>query len=450
LSTLAVLPLENRTGDESQDGFVDGMTDDLIASLARLGGPRVTSVSSVFKYKRTDKPVAQIARELGVSGIVRGSVTRFGGKLQVKAQLLDAANEKTVWADSFERDSREVAALRGDVAQAIARQLGVAGGREEKTEIGSLPKIAPEAYEAYVRGRYYWNQGKFPDAVQHFQKALNAEPAYPAAWAGLAAAYAFQPYIGMMAPREAFPKAKAAALKALELAPELAEPHAVLAYSHMYYDYDFPAAEAEFKRALAADPNSVIARQAYSIYLAAMLRPDEARAQIEKALELDPLSAVVATWVGFELYYERKYDEAIRTLQEVVAANPQSYARFWLGRSYQALRRYEEAVPLFEAVGEKGALGHLYGVWGKRAEAEKMLREQEKEARQPEFFAFYDGALTSLGLGDKDRTMQWLDKCYAARVPYLVWLLRDPRWDTMRSDPRFTELLKKIGFPQVA
>ena len=300
IQSLAVLPLVNRTGDKSQDDFVDGMTDDLINSLAHLGGPRVTSVTSAMSYKGTDKPISQIARELDVGAIVKGSVTRLGGKIQVKAQLIDASTEKQVWADGFERNPQEVAALRSDVAQAIARQVGIAGGREERAELGSPRNLSRDAYDSYVRGRFFLNQGDFARAVEQFQKALNAEPAYPAAWSGLAAAYALQPLIDLMAPKEAFPKAKAAALKALELAPELSEPHAVLGYIHMYYDYDFPAAEAEFKRAIEADPNAGMARHLYSRYLTAMLRPAEARVQIEKARQLDPLSGAVAADMGFE------------------------------------------------------------------------------------------------------------------------------------------------------
>jgi TolB-like protein/Tfp pilus assembly protein PilF len=447
-----VLPLANRTGDDSQNEFVDGMTDDLISSLAHLGGPRVTSVTSAMKYRNKEMPIAQIARELDVGAIVEGSVTHLGGKIQVKAQLIDASTEKQVWADGFERDPQEMAALRSEVAKAIARQLGIAAGREERADLGSPRNLSRDAYDASVRGRYFLNALEFPKAVAHFQKALNAEPAYPAAWSGLAAAYALQPYVDQMAPKEAFPKAKAAALKALELAPELSEPHAVLGYIHMYYDYDFPAAEAEFKRALAADPNSGTARHLYSRYLTAMLRPAEARVEIEKARELDPLSSAVAADMGFELYYARDYDEAIRALKEAIAGSPKGWAgHFWLGRTYQAQKRYDEALVEYETIHlADGSAAHLYAAVGRRAEAEKILRQLEKEAQEPGFFRFYEGALASLGLGDKDRTMQWLEKCYAARVPFLVWLLRDPRWDPMRSDSRFMELLRRIGFPQVA
>ena len=446
--SLAVLPLANLTGDAKQEALVDGITDELISALARMGGPRVTSRISARKYKDTTKALPEIARELNVEGIVKGSVTRAGDRLQVKAELINASTDKHLWADSFERGAPEVAALHTDVAQAIARQMGIAPARQERANLGTPRTIPPEAYEAYVRGRFFWDQREFGKAVEHFQKALDAEPAYPAAYAGLAAAFALQGYQSELAPKDAFPKAKAAALKALELTPELSEGHAALGYVHTYHDYDFPAAEAEFKRAIAADPNSEMARHFYSIFLAAMLRPAEARVQIEKARELDPLSGFVASDMGFELYYDRKYDEAVKVLQEAIAANPKSYAHFWLGRTYQAQKKYEAAVPEYKLVGEVGALGHLYGIWSKRAEAEKILREIAEADRKPGYHSPYNGALTTLGLGNKDKTMEWLDRCYEERTPYLVWLLRDPRWDPMRSDPRFTELLRKIGFPQ--
>ena len=337
------------------------------------------------------------------------------------------------------------------MAQAVAYQVGIAPSRKERASLGTPRTVPQAAFDEYVRGRYFWGQRDFSKAAEHFQKAIDIEPAYPAAYASLGAVYGLAVYQGLIPPNEGFPKAKAAALKALELAPELADAHAALGYAHAYHDYDFPAAEAEFKRAIAADPNSEMARHFYSIFLAAMLRPAEARVQIEKALEIDPLSSFVVSDMGFELYYDRKYTEALKPLQEAIAANPKSFAHFWLGRTYQALGRYAEAEAEYKIVGEVGALGHLYGIWGKKAEAEKVLHAIENADRgQPGYRGPYDGALTWLGLGDKDKTMEWLGKCYEDRAPFLVWLLRDPRWDPMRSDPRFIDLLKRIGFPQVA
>ena len=440
----------NLTGDSKQDDVVDGMTGELSTALARLDGPRVISPLSAMKYKDTKKSLAQIARELHVDGIVKGSVTRVGGKVQVKAQLINASTTKDLWADSFEREAPDVAALQSDVARAIAQQVGIEPRPPDRASLGTSHKIAPAAYEEYVRGRYYWNQRKFDQAVEHFQKAIDLEPVYPEAYAGLGAAYALLGYEDKLAPKEAFGKARAAALKALELEPELAEAHAALGYIHTYHDYDFPAGEAEFKRAIAADPNSSMARHFYSIFLTAMLRPAEARVQIEKARDFDPLSDFIVTDMGFQLYYDRKYDEAEKVLKEALATNPESGARVWLGRTYQAEGRYAEAAREYLKVKSIGTLGHFYGISGKRIEAERVLTAIDEDARKPGFHSPYNAALTYLGMGEKDKAMELLDSCYDLRSPRVIWLLRDPRWDPMRSDPRFIELLKKIGFPQVA
>ena len=425
------------------------MTDELSTALARLNGPRVTAPLSAMMYKRSTKSPAQIARELRVDGVVKGSVTRVGGKLQVKAQLINASTSEDLWADSFEREASDAAALEGDLTKAIAKQLGIALRSPDRADVVTSRKVAPAAYDEYVRGRYYWNQRKFDQAVEHFQKAIDSEPVYPEAYAGLSAAYALLGYDDKLAPSEAFGKARAAAQKALELAPELAEAHAALGYIHTYHDYDFPAGEAEFKRAIAAAPNSSMARHFYSIYLAAMLRPAEARVQIEKAREFDPLSDVIVSDMGFQLYYDRKYDEAERELKEALSRNAESGAHLFLGRTYQAQGRYAEAAEEYVKVKAVGTLGHFYGVSGQRKEAEKVLERIDEDARKPGFHSPYNAALVYLGLGNKDKAMELLDRCYDLRSPRVIWLLRDPRWDPMRSDPRFIDLLKRIGFPQV-
>jgi TolB-like protein/Tfp pilus assembly protein PilF len=451
IRSLAVLPLQNLSGDASQEIFADGMTEELITSLARIEGLGVTSRTSVMTFKGTKKTLPQIARELGVDAIVEGSVSRAEGKIHVTAQLIEANSDKHLWGQTYERDLHDVLAVEGEIAQGIAKVVRGELTPQEQARLGTSRRIPPDAHDAYVRGRYFYNQREWGKAVEQFQAALNSEPTYAAAYAGLAAAYALQGYQNELSPRDSFPKAKAAALKALDLETGLAEAHAVLGYVHMYFDWDFPAAEAEFKRAIAANPNSEQAHHFYSIFLTALLRPAEARVQIERARELDPLSGFVASDMGFELYYDRKYDEAEKQLKEALAMNPKSFARFWLGRTYQAQKNYEAAVPAYEAVGELGALGHLYAIQGKRAEAEKVLARLATMAREAPskgtYVTPYDATLVYLGLGDRDKTIEWLNKCVDERTNWLVWLWRDPRWDPMRSDPRFTEILRRVGFP---
>ena len=314
IRSLAVLPLQNLSGDASQEYFADGMTEELITSLARIEGLGVTSRTSIMGFKGTKKKLPEIARELGVDAVVEGSVFRAEGKVRVTAQLIEASSDKHLWAQTYERDLRDVLALEGEISQGIAKVIRGELAPQEQARLATSRQIPPDAHDAYVRGRYSYNQRELAKAVEQFQLALNAEPTYAAAYAGLAAAYALRGYQNELSPRDSFPKAKAAALKALDLEPGLAEAHAVLGYVHTYFDWDFPAADAEFKRAIAANPNSAQARHFYSVFLTALLRPAEARVQIERARELDPLSVLIASDMGFELYYDRKYDEAAKQL----------------------------------------------------------------------------------------------------------------------------------------
>jgi TolB-like protein/Tfp pilus assembly protein PilF len=449
IESLAVLPLANLSGDPQQDYFADGMTEQIIANLARLKDLRVISRTSAMSYKGTKKRLPEIARELNVDAIVDGSVARVGSRVKVSAELIQASSDRNLWADSYERDVRDILALQGEIAQAIARKISIELSPEDRAHLQGGRKIDPEAYEAYVKGRYYYNQRDLKSAVPQFQRALDLEPTYAPAYAGLADSYSQIAYLNIVDPRDAFPKAKAAAQKALELDSALAAPHASLGFIHMYFDWDFAAAESEFKRAIALDPNSVPAHHYYSVYLTAMLRPDEARRQIQSAHTLDPLSVLVSTDMGFELYYDRRYDEAIKSLRDAIEMSSKApRSHFWLGRAYQAQGRYEEAIAEYKAEvsGAEDALGHLYGILGRRAQAERILADMRREAAES-YVSPYDFTLVYLGLGEREETLSWLKRCVEGRVNWLVWLLKDPRWDPMRSEPRFQEIVRMVGFP---
>jgi serine/threonine protein kinase/Tfp pilus assembly protein PilF len=368
IGSLAVLPLANLSGNPQEDYFADGMTEQIIANLARLKDLRVISRTSSMSYKGTKKRLPEIARELKVDAVVEGSVTRSGNRVQVRAELIQASNDRNLWADSYERDVREVLALQGEIARAIARKISVELTPEDRARLEGVRKIDPEAYEAYVRGRYYYEKRDLKSALPQFQRALDLEPTYAAAYAGLADSYSQIGYTNGLDPKDAFPKAKAAAQKALELDASLAAPHASLGFIHMYYDWDFAAAESEFQRAIALDENLVTAHHQYSIYLAAMIRPEESRREIEKAHELDPLSVLVSTDMGFELYYDRRYEEATRALKDALSMNPNAPTpHFWLARVYQAQGRFDDAVAEFKTAGPSvlqwppafAGLGHL-------------------------------------------------------------------------------------------
>ncbi len=457
IRSLAVLPLQNLSGDPNQEYFADGMTEELIASLARFSGLRVTSRTSVMSYRDTKKRLPEIARELGVDAVVEGSVSRADGKVRVTAQLIEAASDKHLWAQTYERDLHDVLDLESEIAQAIAR-----AGRLELTlpEISQLAKtrrVDPAAFEAYVKGRYFWNKRdgeNLKKAIGFFQQALDVDPAYAVAYSGVADSYTQLGYLSLVAPREVFPKAREAAGKALELEASLAEPHASLAYVKFYFDWDWPGAEREFQRAIELNPNYATAHDWYAYLLTATGRLPEARAQIKRAHELDPLSVPIESDMGFLLHYSYEQDRAAEELRKALEMNPQyPPAHLFLGRVYQAKGLYEQAIaeyqatgPLKEWVPTVAAIGYVYGVMGKRREALQVLSNLEARSKK-EYVTAYGVALVYAALGDKDQAFAWLEKGVQERTHWLVWLERDLRWEPIRSDPRFEALIKRVGFP---
>jgi tetratricopeptide (TPR) repeat protein len=372
--------------------------------------------------------------------------------------LIDVASNAHLWSERYERDVRDVLVLQHEIATQVARTVAVELSSDDHTRLGSGREVNPEAFDAYVRGRYYWNKrgpGDLDRAVQEFRHAIDVQPTYAAAYAGLADAYAQIGYLSRVPPREVFPKAKAAAQKAIELAPDLAEPHASLGYVHLYFDWDFTGAEREYTRALALNTSSVTAHHGYSILLTALLRPDEARREIELARALDPLSPLVATDVGFQMYYDRRYVEARAALQDAIATNPKGpQAHFWLARTYQAQGQYDAAVAEYQSAGPGvtawppalAGLGHLYATMGRHADAMNVLAELDKIATR-EYVTPYSRALVYLGLRDREQTLAWLQRSYDERANWMVWLLKDPRWDPMRGDATFEQIVERVGFP---
>ena len=461
VTSIAVLPFVNDSGDAAQEFVADGVTEQLIGDLARIPALRVVSRTSAMTYKGSRKPLRQIAQELNVTDVVEGSVSRIGTRVAVAADLIKASTETHVWSDRYERDMRDILSLQREIAEQVGRKVAAKLTPEDLQRLQNRRQIDPEAFESYVRGRYYWNKRGEADltrAVDEFNHAIDVDPTYAAAYAGLADAYSQMGYLGTLPFRDAFPKAKAAANRALELDADRGEPHASLGYIHLYFDWDFAGAEREFKRAIALDPNTVTARHSYSILLTAALRPEEARQQIEAAHGLDPFSVLVSTDMGFEEYYERQYAEAITSLQDAIKRYPQApLPHFWLARTYQAEGRFDEAIAEFERGGPALAslpalfagLGHLYAISGRRADALKVLDTMDAMASQ-RFVTAYARALVYLGLGDKNQTIEWLQRSYDERAAWMVWLLKDPRWDPMRGDTRFEAIVDRVGFPREA
>jgi eukaryotic-like serine/threonine-protein kinase len=457
IRSLAVLPLRNLSGDPTQEYFADGMTEELIAGLARISELRITSRTSVMSYRDTKKRLPEIARELGVEAVVEGSVTREDGKVRVTVQLIEASSDKHLWAQTYEREMRDVLTLESEMAQAIAR-----AGRLELTppvldQLAKPRRVDPAAFEAYVKGRYFWNKRggeNLKKAIGFFQQALDVDPAYAVAYSGIADSYTQIGYASLAAPKEVFPKARAAAEKALELDARLAEPHASLAYVKFYFDWDWAGSEREFQRAIELNSNYATAHDWYAYLLTATGRLTEARAEIQRAQKLDPISVAIESDMGFLLHYSYEQDQAAEELRKALEMNPQfPLAHLFLGRVYQAKGLYDQAIseyratgPLREWVPTVAGIGYVYGIQGKRQEALQVLSNLEARSKK-EYVTAYAVALVHAALRDKDRAFAWLEKGIEERTHWLVWLKRDLRWEPIRSDPRFPEMVRRVGLP---
>ena len=455
VGSLAVIPLENLSGDKNQEYFADGMTDELITDLAKIGNLRVISRTSVMRFKGTRKPLPEIAKELGVDAIVEGTVERVGNRVRIRAQLIHAADDRHLWADSFEREIQDVLSLQGEVASSIARQVQ---GRLAPGPRGEIRSVIPAAYETYLRGRYAWNrrgEAALLEGIEHFKQAISLDPTYAAAYSGMADSYTALGYLSYLPPKEAFPQARTAALKALEIEPDLAEPHASLAYVYLYYDWDWAKSEIEFKRAIELNPNYATAHDWYTYYLVAMSRTNEAETQIHRALELDPLSLQINADIGFQLCYARRYDEAVESLKKTLQMDSKvPLAHLWLGRTYQQKQMFGEAIAEYNATNERlpdwpvtlASIGYVQGITGRTQEARAMIRKMD-ELRKTKYVTPYAVALIYAGMGDKDRAIEWLEKAYNDRANWMVWLGLDPRWDPLRNDPRFQDIFRRVGVP---
>jgi TolB-like protein/DNA-binding winged helix-turn-helix (wHTH) protein/Tfp pilus assembly protein PilF len=456
--SIAVLPLKNLSGNSADEYFADGMTDELITNLAKISALRVSSYTSVSKYKTTSKSLPQIAQELQVDGIVEGSVVRSGDQIRITAQLIYAPRDQHLWAEEYQRYVRDVLYLQREVAGDIAQQVRVTLTPNERKRLATAGAVDPAAYESYLRGRSFWNQrteASLLKAIDQFNKAIEVDAEYAPAYSGLADCYTTLGYLSYLDPLDAFPRARDAATKALELDSSLAEAHTSLAYYDLYHAWNWVEAENEFKKAIELNPNYATAHDWYSYYLMAMGRFDEAWREVNRAHELDPLSVTVSTDIGFNYFYRRNYDEAINQLRTTLSLSPKfPLAHLWLGRAYQQKKMYAEAVDEFNKTDAAlpgwvvtiAGMGNAYGEWGHKVEAEQVLVRLNEMARA-KYVTPYGIALVYAGLGDKNEAFVWLNKAVEGRSHWLVWLNRDPRWDRLRSDSRFDELKKRVALP---
>src|SRR5271170_4793467 len=458
IRSLAVLPLDNLSGDAAQNYFADGMTDELITDLAQISALRVISRTSVMVYKGARKPLPQIARELNVDAVVEGTVLRSGDQVRITAQLIEASTDKHLWSQSYEGELRDTLGLQKRVASAIADQIRINLTPREEAALKSVKVVNPEAYESYLKGRYFWNKRTADGlkvALAYFKQAIEEDPKYAQAYSGLADTYALLGdwQYAVMTPKEAFPQAKAAAIKALELDSTLGEAHNSLAFVLDGFDWDFDSAGKEFQRAIELNPGYATAHHWYAWHVSLLGRYDEAIAEMRKAQNLDPLSLIINADLAEVLVLAHSYDESIQQSRKTIEMDPNfALAHNQLAQAYlqkhmndEALAELQKAAQLSgESPTVMANLARAYVASGKRNEAVKLLGDLKKRSN-PGYSNASEIAVIYASLGDTDQAMNWLEKGYDERFNPGV-LLR-PGFDPLRSDPRFQNLVRRIGLP---
>ncbi len=456
IRSLAVLPLANLSGDPDQDYFVDGMTDALRQHLEGIGALRVISRTSSIHYRGSGKPLPDVVHELKVDAVVEGSVLRSGDRVRITVELVQAVPERRLWGSSYDGDLKDIFALQSHIARQIADEIRVTLTVPDQARLARVRAANPDAYLAYSKGRFFWNKRTEEDlkkAIGHFQQAVEKDSKYALAYDGLADCWVGLGWYGYLAPSETFPHAKAAVIKALSLDDSLAEAHTSLAFVSLYFDRDWARAEREFRRAIDLNPNYANGHHWYAEFLSLVGRHDPAIAESERARELDPLSNIINTWVGSRYFFARQYDKALEQYRNAVEMDPTFVpAHLVLGQAYEqkgmlheAIAEIERAVRLSSASSVYVAsLAHAYGVAGRRTEALKLLEDLQKLADR-RFVSSYDLALAHLGLGDTAKSFVLLHRAIEERSPRVAFLGVEPRFDGLRADARFRELMREVG-----
>ena len=450
---IAVLPLKNLSAEPDNDYFVDGLTDEIIRNLAVIKGLEVRSRTSSFAFKDKARNLREVGEQLGVNFIVEGSIMRSGSRLRINAQLVQVAGDVTLWTERFDRELKDVFAIQDEISLAIVDKLRLTLGRGQRRH-----DISFDAYEAYLRGRYFWNQRSaegLRKAIEHFQAAVQLDPEYADAYAAIAGAYGPLGYFGYLPPMEALAGMRAAVTRALAIDEDLAEAHAARALLLAVHEWRLAEAEPAFRRALALNPDDATARNWYAQYLSATGRHDEALAESRRAIELDPLSLVVNSGLGRRLYWARRFDEAIAQCRKTLELDPAYFqARACLALAYAQRGAHEQAVRELERDGSGRArspvvladLGYVYARAGRSNDARAVIRELTNRSTR-EYVSPYALALVYAGLGENDRALEWLERAGEERSPRLVFLGVEPAFDGLSGDPRFAALRKKLGLP---
>ena len=461
ITSVAVLPLKNLSGDPAQDYFAEGMTEALITELGKISSLQVLSYQSVIGYRQTAKPLPEIARELKVDALLEGAALRSGDRVRVTANLVQVGPERHLWAESYEFDPRDILAAQGEVARAVARQIRVRLTPQEQARLTTSRRVDPEAYEAYLLGRAYSSKARtrtsWTRAKEYFEKAIAKDPAYAHAYASLAELYMRPEGSPTRDPGDLRLQARRWAEKALELDDALAEAHTVLARVAAQQEWDWASAEREYRRALELNPGNPLARIWYSQYLYAMQRFEEAVAQAKHAQRLDPVSPLINTWAGAAYFFAGRVEEAMASWQKALELDPgYSDASLVLARAYvklgmnqQAIAELQKALIFNEGAPlVLGALAHAYARAGQREEALKLVGELKRiEAEERGFVPPFGIIWAYAGLGDEEQAFAWLERSYRERRDRMVWLNVDPLLDPLRSDPRFHDLVRRVGLP---
>ena len=455
--SLAVLPLENLLRDPEQEYFADGLTEALITNLAKISSLRVVSRTTAMHYKGVRRPLPEIARELGVDKIVEGTVLRSGERVRISAQLINAVTDTHLWAEEYERDLRDILTLQSEVARAIANAIRVTLTPTEESQLNETRRVNPEAYEAYLKGRYYWDkrrQDSVKKGAQYFKLAIEKDSTYAAAYAGLADSAGAAGFWGFASPEETYAKAKAAAQKSLDI-EETAEAHTSLGFALLHYDWNFAEAEKQFQRAIDLNRNYATAHQWYAHHQTYLGRVGRALEEADQALKLDPLSMIINTTYAGVFWLSREWDCAIENCQKGLELDPGFAPMHWmLANVYQGKGMLDEAIcerktavelavgaPVFIA-----ALGDTYAAAGLRDKAFEIL-EQLREISKQQYVMAYWIALIHSSLKQRDEAFAWLERAYQEHSASLAFTKMDPRLDYLRSDPRFQDLMRRMNFP---
>jgi eukaryotic-like serine/threonine-protein kinase len=461
--SLAVLPLENLSPGPDEDYFADGMTDALITTLAQLRALRVISRTSIMRYKGARQPLPEIAQALNVDAIVEGTVLRSNGRVRISTQLIHAATDTHLWSKQYETDLRDVLTLQSDVARAIADEIQVQLSPQQKSRLAGSRRVDPVAYESFLKGRHFWYR-RSPDAlkkaVEYLQQAIDLDPSHALAHAGLADAYVSLGWdlFGLSSPADNYPKAKRAAQKALEIDPNCAEAHAALGCVAAQFDWDWTTAEAGFRRAIELKPQYGPVHIWYSHFLRAMDRTEDSLAESRRALECDPLGLVLNMHMGWHLLYSRQHDKAVEQCLKTIELDATFIlAHVFLGQAYEQTGAFSSAVSEFERAVELSQrhqayladLGHGYAVAGRRADALRILDELT-EMSSHKYVAARSIAEIHIGLDDVDSALAWLEKAFLHRNGWLMHIRENPRYDRLRADSRYLDLVRRMNFPDAA